>query len=313
MKWTVVDRVVLVSKATMVAAAVGAGYGDKRELARTFVSWQQLGLMGKMTARAERRGGEGLWHPTQRDLWLGLLSNRLVAGVRTQTLANFPVGGWLLGMEGIETEQAQKAFSYWASYLSAPTRPTGERSLRRRAIEERVDQMADPTASETSKRELRHLLEIINDLASYHSMSPDTFLRAALGVMVPQGTPSKAHRFIANMSHGSMKLQLIAGRHLALLDGTAAGVLDFWEWSRKLDAEGRGLYLQGQPAMAAHPEIGRFYRPFELEPWINQSCLMLLTVFGIGIGHLLDELGPWPKDAGVEPPPKLPGLRKEAR
>src|ERR1039458_9096405 len=101
MKWTVVDRVVLVSKATMVAAAVGAGYGDKRELARTFVSWQQLGLMGEMTARAERRGGEGLCHPTQRDLWLGLLSNRLVAGVRTQTLANFPVGGWLLGMEGI--------------------------------------------------------------------------------------------------------------------------------------------------------------------------------------------------------------------
>jgi hypothetical protein len=36
-------------------------------------------------------------------------------------------------------------------------------------------------------------------------------------------------------------------------------------------------------------------------------------VFGIGLGHLLGELGAWPKDAGVEPPPKLPGLRKEAR
>ena len=297
----------------MVAAAVEAGYGDKRELARTFGSWQRLGLMGKMAVRAERRGGEGLWHPTQQDLWLGLLRNRLVAGVRTHTLTNLPVGGWLLGMEGIETEQAQKAFSYWASYLSAPSRPTGERSLRRRAIEERVDQMADPSASEKSKRELRHLLEIINDLAPDDSVSPDTFLRAALAVMVPQGAPTNAHRFIANMSRGNIKLQLIGGRHLELLEASTPEVLQFWEWSRAMDAEGRRLYLQGQPDMAAHPEIGRFYGPFELEPWINQSCSMLMTVFGIGLGHLRGELGAWPKDAGVEPPPKLPGLRKEAR
>src|ERR1039458_3130620 len=104
MKWTVVDRVVLVSKAAMVAAAVDAGYGDKRELARTFVAWQQLGLMGKMVARADRRGGEGLWHPVQQDLWLGLLRNRLAAAVRPHTLANLPVGLWMLGMDGIPTE-----------------------------------------------------------------------------------------------------------------------------------------------------------------------------------------------------------------
>jgi hypothetical protein len=298
-----VDRSLLVSKATMVTAAADAGYGDKRELARTFVSWQQLGLLGRMSARAERRGGEGLWHPQQRELWLGLLRNRLVAGVRTQTLANLPVGLWLLGTDGIETEQAQKAFSYWASYLGAESRPTGERSLRHRAIEERVNQMATPGASEKSKRELRRLLEIINDLAPSPSVSPDTFMQTTLGVMVPEETPTRAHRFIADTNHGAIRLQLIAGRHLDLLGASTPEVLEFWEWSRKLDAEGRDMYLQGQPEMATH----RFYRA-DLEGWINQACTMLMTVFGIGLGHLLGELGSWPKDAGVEPPPKLPQL-----
>jgi len=292
----------------MVAEAVTAGYGDKRELTRTFVSWQQFGLLGKMACRAERRGGEGLWHPAQRDLWLGLLRNRLVAGVRTQTLANLPVGLWLLRTEGIETEQAQKAFSYWASYLDAGSRPTGERSLRRRAIDERVEGMAIAGASEKSKRELRRVLEIINDTAPNQSVSPDTFTRAALGVIVPQGTPTRAHRFIADTTHGGIKLQLIAGRYLDLLNASTPDVLQFWEWSRRLDEEGRNLYREGQPRMVRHPEIGRFRNQMELERWINQSCAMLMMVFGIGLGHLRGELGAWPKDAGVEPPPKLPGI-----
>src|SRR5207249_3517346 len=108
-----------VSKEQMLAAAEVAGLGTRRRLDTTFVHWQELGLLGQYVQKERRRGGAGLWHPLQFQIWLALLRNR-AAGVRLPTLANIPVGAWLLWPEGVEVGQAQLAFGFWIEGIARP-------------------------------------------------------------------------------------------------------------------------------------------------------------------------------------------------
>src|SRR5439155_4452088 len=135
----------------MIAEAVALGYGEAKQLRATFLNWQKRGLLGGAERKARRRGGEGIWHPAQGRLWLSHLRQR-AAGVRVTTLANLPVGLWLMGEDGIELDQAQRAFSFWAESVALPERqlgerPSGARSLRRRGLEANVSLIALPATS----------------------------------------------------------------------------------------------------------------------------------------------------------------------
>jgi hypothetical protein len=193
------DRDSLVSFAEMERAAEEAGI-EGVNFKRRFVEYQGFGLLGKPIAKAPRRGGEGLWHPDQLPLFLEVLRRREQEKLRIPTIANIPIALWRMGVEGVTTEQVQKAMSYWAGYLpGAPSgsgqlgydrrtggskaagRPRGDRALRRQAIDRAVSWLAAPDAPETAKRELRNLLEIINDLGD--PSSPDTWARVSLGVL----------------------------------------------------------------------------------------------------------------------------------
>src|SRR6266508_4020828 len=103
----------MVTRDEMLATAEGLGYGPASDLDATFNNWRGYGLIGKATRKASRRGGEGLWHPIQFQLWLTLLRLRRRAGMSLASLADLPVGMWLLAWPGIETAQAQRVLYFW--------------------------------------------------------------------------------------------------------------------------------------------------------------------------------------------------------
>jgi hypothetical protein len=91
---------VLVTLADILERASAAGFGDPAALRYRFLHMQRVGLVGPMASKARRRGGEGLWHPAQGNLFLSHLEN-LQRGRRRATLANAVVGSWLQGQRSV--------------------------------------------------------------------------------------------------------------------------------------------------------------------------------------------------------------------
>lgn len=308
----------LVSKAAMIAAAVDEGLGDTRTLARRFVDWQQLGLLGKAAKKAARQGGEGLWHPNQQVLFLDLLRCR-DRGLRIPTLANVPVAWWRDSIQGIETEQAQRALEFWAGYLPGTrvnlrqppggrrprgtgdpwgeSRPKGERSLRRRAIELRVEWLSVPGASAQSKRELRQLLEVLNEGID---VSPDAFVHAVVPVFSPDGEATPQQRRAARLIHRGIALQHLAVDHLGQLCAPAA--VPLWEWARRIDQSERPNYLRDQARLIADAEVGHLFRRPLVDDLVQQACSGLLVILGIGLACNLPNWRMQPESTAELPP-----------
>jgi len=120
-------------------------------LRATFEEWQTRGLIGSYERKEARRGGAGLWHPLQKELWLAELRHR-DAGHAVIHLANFPVGAWFLFDEGIRIEQVQLAFGTWATAFLEGLRPVASGPALDRSARRYVDQLADPAASEADRR-----------------------------------------------------------------------------------------------------------------------------------------------------------------
>jgi len=299
----------LVSKADMIEAGHAAELGEGLNLDRLFVQWQSIGLLGRPVTRAPRRGGEGLWHPNQMYLWLDLLHFRTREGRRVPTLTNLPVAAWRLGEEGIETEQAQRAYGYWDSQLDNPNRPKGERSLRREAIEVRVQWLASPEASASAKRRLRRLLEMANDSAPRISVSPDTLARAALDVIAPGRKPTDLERVVARSLYEQIVFTSAAHDCRDALLASTPETRAFWEWARRLGQADLAEAAAAQPAFREAPGIGRLYTPISLDEFTSQACLGLMTILGIGVRRLLGELDRWPPKS--EPPPPLHNLKRK--
>jgi hypothetical protein len=314
-----VERDKLVGLDDMVRAAEEAGFGESLKLKRRFVEYQGHGLLGKPVARAARRGGEGLWHPNLLALFLDELRMREREKLRLPTIANLPIGLWRLGVEGVTTEQAQRAMSYWAGHLpgapsgggqpgrnrrsgvsKAEARPRGDRSLRRKSIDQAVAWLAAPGATEGAKRELRDLLEVINDTGE--PASPDTWARASLGVIAPSGNPSIEQRTVAHNQSIGFSVQVLAIHHLDSLCAPTSSSL--WEWARAVDQKNRPGYLAQQAKMIADPGLGHLYsRPLAFDI-LQQGCVGLLTILGIALAVLWGEYG-MKVPPGEEPPPRL--------
>src|SRR5215472_17402849 len=119
-----------------------------------------------MVRKANRRGGEGLWHPIQQWMFLNILENR-AAGVRLGTMTNQPIGLWLHGVNGVELRQAQRAWATCLDYQLDPDTPAGPDSLRRRGVEHVAERFAalapPPGAPEAAKPTFRETLELFYD------------------------------------------------------------------------------------------------------------------------------------------------------
>lgn len=286
----------------MIEAAREAGLGEDLNLDRVFVDWQSIGLLGRPDTRAPRRGGEGLWHPNQLHLWLNLLHFRTRLKRRVPTLANLPVAAWRLGEEGVATEQAQRAYGFWDSMLDNTQRPKGDRSLRRQAIDERIEWIAAADAPRTAKLRLRELIEHINDTAPKITVSPDTLASAVLGVLAPGRDPTDIEKMFARSNYDAVHLQAIAHRYRDHLLASRSATLKFWEWARRLDQMEMQEELALRPRLAQDPNVGRFYQPFTADEFTTGSCMRMMTIFGIGLRRLLDASTYWP-EGSEEPPP----------
>jgi hypothetical protein len=109
------DKTPPISLNDIVNEASQLGHGSIKELKRRFVRYQELGLIGKSMRKEKRKGGQGLWHPGQAGLFMLYLRLRKENRSDTISLANIPIGIWLLEVafgKVVTVEQAQRAFYY---------------------------------------------------------------------------------------------------------------------------------------------------------------------------------------------------------
>jgi hypothetical protein len=215
----------------MLDRAVADGYGSSTELRFRFLRFQRDGLLGNAVGKARRRGGEGLWHPTQARLFDLYLRQRGF-GVRPATLANVPVGLWLLGTDGIALEQVQRAMRFWAGRTATAARPSDRRSLRSRAVAAQVDRFA-AGAPGVIRRRLRHAFDLVLDELPAPSEPSLDVLREALVLGTSAGQrPSVEQRELAATAFRALRLRLLALRYLDFILSPKPGVTDAWEWCR---------------------------------------------------------------------------------
>jgi hypothetical protein len=272
----------LVTLAEIIGAADVAPE-EVRRRRRRFVDYEERGLLSLATAKAPRQGGEGLWHPTQAQLWR--LYERDRDRVRPATLANAPVGLWLLGFPGIELPQVQRAFDHWAREVSLLDRPqAGERSGYRHRLDLAADNIADPNASRDARRELRKLISIMSDTMIVRKKT------LVAGVLAALSPPNKRHksevRYASDYQLG-ISLRYLALAHLPALGSKES--VDLWTWARGLAQSTYPDYQRDQPVLRSQPGVGRLFdaKP-DANSFVNNSCAALLLMLGMGI-ELLGE------------------------
>jgi hypothetical protein len=289
----------MATKTEMVKAAGLADFGTEAQLAKTFNNWQGIGLLGKQENKAPRRGGEGRWHPNQLRLWLWLLQNR-AEGVRLATLANSPVGLWLLESEGIRLKQAQRAFAYWANRMI--DEPTGANSLRRRAIDEQIAKFAKAGRNLPAERRLRRGIEFLAD----DVITRETFISQVLEVMTPAGETTGAQRWFAQSAYRALSLRFQALARIDVLTRDTPDIDALWDWAGNVIRSNWGEHQRTWHVLAANPDIGHIFERPEVGGFLNTACSGLLSVFGIGIERQ-NIMNP-SKDVGE--PPKVRGLSR---
>ncbi len=253
---------------------------------RRFIRYQELGLLGRPVTKASRRGGEGLWHPSQAHLWHAYERHRGV--VRQPTLANAPVGAWLMRLPGLELRQAQLAFDYWARAVSrVELPPAGERTDFRRRIAKAADQIAGPLADAKARRELAKMLSILSD-ANSMIVSRRTVEATVAAALSPSEERHPRETQYASTYYVGVDLHLLPLTHLPALRSESSTGL--WTWARDMAEATFAMYQREQPILRSQPETGRFYQETpDMNYFVNQSCVTLLLLFGVGIRHLTQD------------------------
>ena len=278
--WRIRTKIIgVVTLQQMLEEAERRGYGEQERLRSTFLNWQRRGLIGNAISKADRRGGEGYWHPHQSALWIHLLHHR-EAGIRLSTMANRPVGLWFLSDPGIELRQAQRAVGFWA----ARKPPKGRRSLQRQAVKAQVAYLAAPNASTASRLKLQDLIEDLHAVAPAFPYSPDTVARDVANVLAPDAASlsQRQKREVAGFER-TYRLQVLAHKHIGLLLPDREDVTEFWHWSRNVFAKNLTAYRQIQPTLAGDPETGHLYTAPELQAIVNTACATAMLIFGTGL------------------------------
>jgi hypothetical protein len=296
----------VVTRGGLLTAAEEAGYGSRSALGATFNNWRGYGLIGKAAGKASRRGGEGLWHPIQLQLWLALLRLRRKEGASLASLANLPVVIWLMAWPGVATVQAQTALYFWMRGPSKKgERPRGERSVRLRVIDGEIERLAHPNADPKAKRELlQHLSRLTEGTAMAWATPPAESVRVVTAVISPQDLGSADAEARATSLFMGIRFQLFAVKEMGTLRQYRPDVVRFWQWARRYAQDRLG---EGEEAIPIPPP--------PRDPWTAQdiavlrristhACARLLGVLGIGL-HILAG-GEWTPT--LEPPSSIKGI-----
>jgi hypothetical protein len=289
----------------MIDQAIRQNLGSARSLAHTFGNFQKRGLIGHASTKTSRRGGEGLWHPIQGALWIGTLTHRR-QGVRLTTLANLPVGVWLLGVPGIDTQQAQRAFGFWAGWSNAPKSSDirlgvkDPRALYQRAITARIDELASPAATSANKRQLRRLFEEILDTHPEIRIPQRQLVDSLRNVVLPTRSSDNVEAHLTGTAN-RFYIQASATKVLTTLLLVRPDVLAFWEWARRFVHAHDAQYDALVERVGDDPDLSRFYGPMELAPFLNTACSHVQTVMGIGV----EILKRGRDSSDFEPPPAV--------
>jgi hypothetical protein len=293
----------------MVAEASAAGLGESEWLRCRFVEFQRCGLLGGPERKEPRRGGAGLWHPVQGALWLVYLQHRR-EGFSLPTLTNIPIGVWMLGIEGVRAEQAQRALCFGAQKWLPPDwqrrmppstaarrlgrgeRRAADRSLAarntRRAVERLADQDTRPAAKRRLFKALRQVLDGIPDPDLM--VGKPTFTQAVSRVR-PRTPADDSHRI------GAAIYQMLSDRFLALayldiLCSTLPQVVGFWEWARGFWQYTFARYHKALPALQARSGLGDLFETPTLNQVANEAGSWLLGILGAGIRALHGDVEP---------------------
>jgi hypothetical protein len=289
----------------MLAEAERLGYGCRPALGATFNNWRGYGLVGKAVGKAARRGGEGLWHPIQLQLWLALIRLRRDGALPLASLANVPVGLWLMALPGVETAQAQRALLFWMRGPTGPERPKGQRSVRLRVIRSVVEDLAVPAATSRARLELRqHLSRLTEGTAMAWDAPPTTFIDAVGRVMSPDEPRGDIVKARAASLYLGIRFQLFAALRMDVLRFDRPDVRSFWEWARRY-AQGRLRAGEEAVPMFAHSD-SRWTRDDvgAIRQASRFACSSTLGILGIGL-HVAAG-GEWTK--ALDAPPRIPGM-----
>ncbi len=257
----------LLTKSEMAEMASREGYGNVPDLLTRFNDWQKLGILGLAIKKEERRGGSGLWHPTQCAIFL--LCLRLVQDQKASTvfLCNIPVGFWIVRLSGIELEQVQKAFCYAVenTRYDVPERHTRKGKEYRQARKR----------FKTEKGAKRGLDSFFN----FGGNRPGITLRRFLyyDFMFPE-TPVKNQNEMKTAYYYAVSDRLTAMRNVKYLSSEKAS--EYWEWARSFWFEQTSFYHSNLPD---YQSISNVFHKLTFNELLENACLFLLGIFGYGI------------------------------
>lgn len=299
----------MITKERILGRAADEGYGEARRLDRLFVRWQEIGLLGKATAKAPRQGGEGLWHPIHADVFLMSLKLRVKDKRPLGALVQSIVAMWLYGIEGIETPQAQRALKFCVESFNPPDGHRGPRSQSARIMKHDAERFSAPGAPLRSKRELRRILAMTHDGLPNLTVSPDTWAKVFLDAMGFETVKDDAAATteMARKTGGFYKVvcwQAVALGRIDELMPETPEVFALWEWARAFSRHEWDYYVCHRPELTNAPGIGYLW-PATTDlnaEFVNSACARLLLHVGLGMLYRDGEI-PWPPNYPVDPPP----------
>lgn len=288
----------------MLAAAEEAGFGADRQLARSFVKFQEAGLLGKASAKAPRRGGEGLWPDGQAKLWLDLLSAR-AEGIEIWRLLHAPVYLWLISDPAVNLDQAQTAWHNFASRYPKPGIGIGRETYHNRGLTEQAKIVINPNARpRAANYEYRTLFGNIVNAGVLPSVEA---IAACLREIWPEMPDDQVLEYALGQRR-VIEIQHLAIAHRDDLRQTTREVKELWARARVILIETYRCYLLQLPHLIALPGIGRLCIPdFLGESTLPSSAATHLTsVLGLGICYQKPNSwvrGNWP--AELPRPPRI--------
>jgi hypothetical protein len=269
------------------------GYGKISRLRSTFIGYQKIGLLGNYVEKEPRQGGAGLWHPSQGYLFNLYLRLRKEQKGDTNSMANIPVGFWLLELAlgkwiPISIEQTQKAFEYatkdlakrWIGHVS-PVEQSKTSSKIRRSIQEtnRAFASRGRKVKTHNDREVFERFSQLDFKQAQPGVSLHEFLTSGLAF---KETKPEYQDMLKQAAYHEVQNRLIAlkYREELLLPDTRP----FWYWARQhwLDAMEWGSQRQLQYKSITSIEM----MPESVNTILEKSIIYLLGQFGWGIKQI---------------------------
>lgn len=269
------------------------GYGKKKNLRYTFVKYQKIGLLGNYVEKEPRQGGGGLWHPSQGVLFDLYLRLRKEQKADTISMANIPIGFWLLDSAlgewiPIPIEQTQSAFDHATEgYLDRWNRRASsvDRSKRSSKISRGIQEANRLFTSEGLKIKTPEDRKIWEEFTHFDPRlyQPGVSLEKFMGSgLTLRDTAPESQAMLKRFAYVEVQDRLVGLRYRNELCEPDAQ--PFWYWARDhwLDAlewaSQRQAWFKSITPIEAIPE--------SVNTILERSIIYLLGEFGRGIRRI---------------------------